>query len=69
MCAAYNTIVYVRVSEGEETRSWTVLGALQSSLTLFRRLNEEESKGENEDQRGQERLLGRGHLSRGQHYG
>ena len=33
MGAAYNTIVYVRVSEGEETRSWTVLGALQSSLT------------------------------------
>ncbi len=31
--AAYNTILYVRVSEGEETRSWTVLGALQYSLT------------------------------------
>ena len=57
LVAAYNTIVYVRVSEGEETRSWTVLGALQYSLTLFRRLNEEESEGEDEDQRGQKRLV------------
>ena len=55
LVAAYNTIVYVRVSEGEETHRWTVLGALQYSLTLFRRLNEEVRY---ENQAHQDRLEG-----------
>ena len=39
LSAAYEKIVTEWVSEGEETRSWTVLGALQSSITCEKRLD------------------------------
>ena len=34
----FDIIVYVRVSKGEETRSWTVLGSLQNPHTTLQQL-------------------------------